>query len=82
MAPTDAAPAAPNYKYVTTSEDGLTPALVIAAGAVLPILGIFAVALRFYSRVSQKNTGLGIDDWLILAAIVFLPRHHRLLTYC
>ena len=42
---------------------------VIAAAAILPILGIVLVALRFYNRVKHK-TGIGADDWLIVPAAV------------
>lgn len=61
--------------YTSTSEGGITPRLVIAAGAVLPVLGIVAVALRFYSRIKSKNLGVGTDDWLIsIAAVSFEHR--------
>ena len=57
-------------RFTTSSEGGLTPALLIAAGAVLPVLGIISVALRFYSRLQRKDVRLGVDDWLILCSIV------------
>ncbi|KAL8952931.1 MAG: hypothetical protein Q9222_001190 [Ikaeria aurantiellina] len=44
---------------------------VVAAAAVLPILGIVLVILRFYSRIKYK-AGLGADDWLIVPAAVIV----------
>ena len=46
-----------------------TKGQVIAAAAVLPVLGIILVILRFYSRIKYK-AGLGADDWLIVPATV------------
>lgn len=40
-----------------------------AASIVLPILSIVFVLLRVYTRRLQKNH-LGIDDWLMLPALV------------
>ncbi|KAL8710643.1 MAG: hypothetical protein Q9220_004867 [cf. Caloplaca sp. 1 TL-2023] len=48
-----------------------TPGEVVAAAAVLPILGIILVILRFYSRIKYK-AGLGADDWLIVPATVIV----------
>ena len=73
MAPSNSSPT-----FIATSEGDLTPALVIAAGAVLPILGIIAVALRFTSRLQRKDVRLGADDWLILVSIV---RSHHMMTH-
>jgi hypothetical protein len=42
---------------------------VIAAGAALPAVGIVVVALRFWTRV-KRETRLGIDDWLMVPALV------------
>ena len=41
----------------------------VMAGAVLPAVGILVVALRFYVRSTQK-WAVGIDDWLMLPALV------------
>lgn len=38
---------------------------VIVTAAVLPLLGLLAVCLRFYVRVRLRPTYIGIDDWLI-----------------
>lgn len=46
-----------------------TPSGLVAAGIILPLLGVFAVCLRFYVR-SQFRQSVGIDDWMILAACV------------
>ena len=51
-----------NYTYVT-------PGGVIAAGAILPALGIVAVGLRFYCRRKQAG-GLQTDDWLSVPGLV------------
>ena len=54
------------------------PSYVLAAGIVMPVLGIIFVTLRFYTRSKQK-AGYGADDWLSLFALVsvyaFIPRH-------
>ncbi|CAI6267825.1 unnamed protein product [Periconia digitata] len=44
---------------------------VLSASVVLPLLGLVAVALRFWRRTS-RNMGVGVDDWLILVALVFV----------
>jgi hypothetical protein len=46
-----------------------TPGEIVAAAVVLPLLGIIALALRFFARFQRKN-GLGIDDWLLVPAAV------------
>ncbi|KAI1178142.1 hypothetical protein F4777DRAFT_595229 [Nemania sp. FL0916] len=56
--------------YLTTSEEGRTPADVIAIGAVFSVLAAIPVALRFYCHLRVTRSGLGVDDWLILAAFV------------
>ncbi|KAI1382875.1 uncharacterized protein F4822DRAFT_435250 [Hypoxylon trugodes] len=57
-------------KYLSTSEGGITPASVIAVGAVLSGLAVIAVALRFYVRLIRVYSSLGIEDWLILVSVV------------
>ena len=47
----------------------ITPAAVIAVSVILPTLAATAVASRFVVR-SRQASGYGIDDWLILAALV------------
>ena len=42
---------------------------VYAAGIIFPTLCTTFAALRFYTRSRQKAR-IGIDDWLILAALV------------
>ncbi|KAF1961852.1 hypothetical protein CC80DRAFT_543222 [Byssothecium circinans] len=44
---------------------------VVAANVALPLIGLVVVALRFWMRISRK-TGVNVDDWLILAALVFV----------
>ncbi|KAI1144988.1 hypothetical protein F4825DRAFT_280746 [Nemania diffusa] len=48
-----------------------TPGGIIAAGAALPAIGIIVVALRFYTRLTQKAR-LGLDDFFILPALVLV----------
>lgn len=47
------------------------PSAMIAVGVVMPVLGIFTVALRFYTRHIMKNQ-IGVDDWLLIPALVSL----------
>lgn len=51
--------------YVTSEE-------IYAVSIILPLLGIIFVLLRFYARILQK-TPTGIDDWLLLPALVCIP---------
>lgn len=44
-------------------------ASVIATSVIFIVLGIVAVALRFFVRRHRK-TALGADDWLIVVALV------------
>ena len=44
---------------------------VLAVGIVLIILSVAAVGARFYVRMQMKS-GLGIDDWLCMTALVSL----------
>lgn len=49
---------------------------VLTVGILFPILGTIVVGLRLWSS-SHRKAGLGIDDWLILPALVsgtYLPR--------
>ncbi|KAF3058031.1 hypothetical protein GL218_05716 [Daldinia childiae] len=52
------------FQYATRAE-------ILAAAAALPALGIIVVILRFYTRLLQKAK-LGIDDFLILPALVLV----------
>jgi hypothetical protein len=45
--------------YLSTSEGGITPASVIAVGAVLSGLAAIAIALRFYVRT---RTNASLED--------------------
>ena len=47
----------------------ITPPLLIAAGAIWPPVCATVVALRFLARRVQ-SVQIGIDDWLILPALV------------
>lgn len=42
--------------------------ITTAIGAVMIVLSVIAVSLRFYTRFSLK-TGFGWDDWSILVAL-------------
>jgi len=44
---------------------------IMAAGIVLPLVGMSVVALRFWLRYAQKLS-FGMDDWSILGALVFI----------
>ena len=55
--------------YVKLPFGFVTPGEILAAGIVLPVLGILLVGLRFYTRILQKSF-IGIDDWLTLPALV------------
>ncbi|KAI0542845.1 hypothetical protein GGR58DRAFT_449823 [Xylaria digitata] len=48
-----------------------TPGDIIAASAALPAISIIVVALRFYTRLTQKAR-LGLDDFFILPALVLV----------
>ncbi|KAI0802500.1 hypothetical protein GGR55DRAFT_700984 [Xylaria sp. FL0064] len=56
--------------YLSTSEDGRTPAAIIAIGAVFAALPTLFVALRFYCRLRVTKAGLAADDWLMLSALI------------
>lgn len=56
--------------FLSTSEGNITPANVIAVGAVLPAIGLIAVIARFYGRKIVSAVFLGVDDWLILVSLV------------
>ena len=47
-------------------------ASVVVTAAVLPILGVIAVVLRFYVRLRLKPTFVGIDDWMIAFSCLFV----------
>ena len=42
---------------------------VLAVGIIFTILSVAVVCTRFYVR-RQKKSGLGIDDWLCIPALV------------
>ena len=42
---------------------------IMAAGIVLPLVGISVVSLRFWLRLVQKSS-IGMDDWTIAGALV------------
>ena len=48
------------------------PPSIIAISVVLPLLAVGAVILRFLVRLRWQPTYIGVDDWLILGALVFL----------
>ena len=49
-----------------------TPGKMYALAAVLSVLAIVAVILRFYSRRLLKAGKIGLDDYMILLALVYL----------
>ena len=51
---------------------------VLAVGILFLILGCSAVTARFYVR-REKKSGLGIDDWLMLPALVSKRLLNRIL---
>lgn len=42
---------------------------IIAGNVIVAVAAVIAVALRIWSR-KLKNLPLGVDDWLIIAALV------------
>jgi cation transporter-like permease len=52
-----------------------------AVGALVIVLAVIFVALRFYARYSTK-TGFGWDDWLILLALVATILTDVLVLWC
>ena len=60
--------APPPTKGTELSLPYTTPGLVYSASIVLPVLGLVLVGMRLRWRVKQRD--LGIDDWLILPALV------------
>ncbi|KAI1126437.1 hypothetical protein F5Y10DRAFT_244750 [Nemania abortiva] len=56
--------------YVSTSEEGRTPAAIIAIGAVFAALPALFVFMRFYCRIRTTKLGLAADDWLMLSAFI------------
>ena len=45
-------------------------ASLIATAIILPLLGVVAVALRFYVRLHVKPSPLRADDWLIVVSCI------------
>lgn len=56
-----------SFSIMTSSDEN--PSFVLASGIIFPVLGIIVVALRFYTRSTQK-VSYQLDDWLILPALV------------
>lgn len=51
-----------------------TPGKMYALAAVLSILAIVAVVLRFYAKRLLKNSRVEVDDYMILPALVcYIP---------
>ncbi|KAI9666608.1 MAG: hypothetical protein M1821_004544 [Bathelium mastoideum] len=57
-----ASSASSSERYLTTSEGAITPAKVIAVGAVLPSLAIIAVVLRFQVRLKTRVDSLDLKN--------------------
>ena len=58
----------------------VSPAALIAAGVVFPVLGILTVALQFYTRRLQEAP-LMLDDWFLIPGLVGAPRCRVLVSY-
>lgn len=54
-----------------------TPGKMYALAAILSVLAIIAVILRFYARRLLKSASIEIDDYMILTALVC----HTLVSY-
>ena len=50
---------------------------MIATSAIFMALASMAVVLRLHLRRTQKFTGSKADDWLIVAALVWLVSLHK-----
>ena len=59
-------------KITMMSVPYVTPWEIYTASIVLPFLGCVFVLLRFYARTLMKKS-IGIDDWLLLPALVRAP---------
>lgn len=46
------------------------PAYVLAAAAVFLVLSPIFTTLRLWTRIQSDNTKLGIDDYLLIPALV------------
>ena len=47
-----------------------SPESIVAVSIILPLLGLVAVGLRFWVRISVQPTFVGLDDWFIVGAVV------------
>ena len=47
------------------------PPSIVAVSIILPLLAVAAVCLRFLCRLRLQPTYIGIDDWLVLGAVIF-----------
>jgi hypothetical protein len=56
--------------YVSRPEES-HQANLIAASVVTWVLGALFVALRFYARGFLLRNAIGVEDWLIIVALVF-----------
>lgn len=45
-------------------------ASIAAVGIVLPLLALVAVILRFHLRFNVQPSYIGVDDWLIVGAVI------------
>lgn len=50
-------------------------ASLLGTAIALPLLGVIAVILRFYVRLRLRPSYVGIDDWLIVLAVVLVVGH-------
>ena len=49
-----------------------SPTSIIVVSVVLPVIALVAICLRFWVRLRVQPTYVGIDDWLILGAFIFM----------
>ena len=49
-----------------------SPASIVTIGIILPLLALIAVILRFYLRLYIQSSYIGIDDCLIVAAVILV----------
>jgi hypothetical protein len=59
-----------------------SPTSIVVIAVVLPLFAVVAVALRFLVRLKIQPTYIGIDDWTIAVAVIFLLADCANLAVC
>lgn len=59
-----------------------SPTGIVVIAVVLPLFSVVAVALRFLVRLKIQPTYIGIDDWTIAVAVIFLLADCSNLAVC